>query len=188
MFIHRYIRNKNNYGPDMWCIWYGIPPYMAVKSLCFFYQVYNYEMVKKQSSLSPIFARILIGIVTFLNLQAAIYFIFTPDKYAPGFELTGLPGNAMVQGMGLLFVMWNIPYIVALINPLRHFVSLIEAVIMQGIGVLGETALLLTLIGEHPQIHASVLRFILFDGGGLVLLLTALMLMVLYKRSFKKII
>ncbi len=92
----------------------------------------------------------------------------------------------MIQGMGLLFVMWNIPYIVALTDPLRHFVSLIEAVVMQGIGVFGETVLLLTLKGEHPQIHASVLRFIFFDGGGLFFLLAALVLMVSYKRSLNR--
>jgi hypothetical protein len=143
-------------------------------------------MVTKRISAIPIIARILIGVVAFLNLQAAVFFIFNPGGYAPGFELAGVPGEAMVQGMGVLFLMWNIPYIFALVNPLRHFVSLIEAVIMQGIGVFGESVLLLTRKGEHPQIHASVLRFIIFDGGGLLFLLAALLLMVFYKRSLHR--
>lgn len=131
----------------------------------------------------PLIARILIGIVTLLNLQAAAYFLFSPSVYAAGFELTGEPGNAMIQGMGLLFLMWNIPYLVALIDPVRYFVSLIEAVVMQAIGVFGETALLLVLKGNHAQIQASVLRFILFDGAGLVFLLLALFLMLRFRRT-----
>jgi hypothetical protein len=151
-----------------------------------FFSVYNYSMNKKRISPIPIIARILIAVVTFLNLQAAFYFMLSPGDYAPAFELTGPPGSAVIQGMGLLFLMWNIPYLVALINPLRHTVSMIEAMIMQGIGVFGETALLLTLKGEHPQIHASVLRFILFDGSGFVVLSIALVLITLYKRSRAK--
>ena len=121
-------------------------------------------------------ARILVAIVTFLNLQAALYFMFRPQDYAPGFELSGEPGTAMIRGMGLLFLMWNIPYIFALIHPLKHFISLIEAVVMQAIGVVGESILLLTLPGEHPLIHSSVVRFIGFDGAGLVVLMIALIL------------
>jgi len=75
--------------------------------------------------------------------------------------------------MGLLFLMWNIPYIVALLDPGRHFVSLIEAVVMQAIGVIGESILLMTLEGNHPLITTTTMRFIYFDGGGLVLLLLA---------------
>lgn len=130
-----------------------------------------------------IFARILIGIVTLLNLQAAFQFMIWPSKYAPGFELGGSAGDAVIRGMGLLFLMWNIPYLFAVTDPVRRFVSLVEAVIMQAIGVFGESALLLTLKGEHPQIHASVLRFILFDGAGLVLLLIALTLVIRFRRS-----
>ena len=83
---------------------------------------------------------------------------------------------AMLRGMGLLFLMWNIPYLVALIHPLRHYVSLVEAVIMQSIGVAGESLLLAALPGQHSQLHASVMRFIYFDGGGLILLLAAFIL------------
>ncbi len=128
----------------------------------------------------------MIGLVTFFNLQCAFYFLFRPADYAPGFELSGVPGSAIIQGMGLLFLMWNIPYLFALVNPLKHFVSLIEAVIMQGVGVVGETMLLLALKGEHPLIQASVLRFILFDGAGLILLIIALLLILRLKRSRSK--
>jgi hypothetical protein len=72
--------------------------------------------------------------------------------------------------------MWNVPYVVALIHPFKHRVSLIETVIMQGIGVIGETVLLLCLPGNHPTLSGSVVRFIIFDGAGLILLSAAFLL------------
>ena len=140
-------------------------------------------MKTTQKKFPPIISRILIGIVTFFNLQAAILLMIHPGDFSPGFELTGVPGDAVIQGMGLLFLMWNIPYLVALFNPVKHFVSLIEAVIMQAIGVFGETILLLTLKGEHPLLQSSVIRFIIFDGGGLLFLLIALIILLKYRRS-----
>lgn len=119
-------------------------------------------------------ARVMIGIVVFFNLDAAFSFMIKPGLYSPGFELNGVPGQAIIQGMGVLFLMWNVPYLVALLNPERHFTSLIESVIMQAIGVCGESIILLMLQGEHPLIKASTLRFIVFDVSGLVFLLLAL--------------
>lgn len=121
-------------------------------------------------------ARVLIAAVTLMNIQAAFQFMLRPQDYAWGFELTGVPGDAMMQGMGLLFLMWSIPYIFALVHPVKNMISLITAVIMQFIGVAGESLILLRLPGEHPLITASVTRFILFDGGGLLVLLIALYL------------
>jgi hypothetical protein len=69
------------------------------------------------------------------------------------------------------------------VHPLRHFVSLIEAVIMQFIGVTGETLILLGLPGEHPLIEASVGRFILFDSAELVCLIMALLLVLMARRN-----
>jgi hypothetical protein len=119
-------------------------------------------------------ARVLIGIVVFFNLDAAFSFLIKPGLYAPGFELAGIPGEKIIQGIGLLFLMWNVPYLIALLDPGKHFPSLIEALIMQGIGVIGESILLSTLIGTHPAIRSSTVRFIFFDGGGLILLLVAM--------------
>ncbi len=118
-------------------------------------------------------ARLFIGIVFFFNVQCAIVFLAAPQVYAPGFELSGAAGEGMVRGVGLLFLMWNVPYAVALWNPARHRLSLVEALVMQAIGVTGETTLLLTFPVGHETIHASVTRFILFDASGLLLLLVA---------------
>lgn len=121
-------------------------------------------------------AQVLIAIVVFFNLDAAFSFMFHPDLYAPGFEISGIPGRAVTQGMGLLFLMWNVPYLFALVKPIRNFTSLVEAVLMQAIGVIGETILLTNLPGSHSIITASTERFIIFDGGGLVLLIVALVI------------
>mgnify|MGYP006961825181 FL=1 len=121
-------------------------------------------------------ARVLIGIVFFFNVQCAIAFLVAPEVYAPGFELGGAPGEGMVRGMGILFLMWNVPYGVALWHPLRLRVSLLEALVMQAIGVLGESLLLLNLEAGHTLLRQSVGRFIIFDGVGLGLLILAAML------------
>jgi len=118
-------------------------------------------------------SRLLIGVVFFFNVQCAIVFLIAPQLYAPGFELSGAAGEGMVRGMGILFLMWNVPYAVALWHPLKHRFSLIEAVVMQAIGVAGESLILLGLEPGHEVLRQSVERFILFDGLGLALLLGA---------------
>ena len=118
-------------------------------------------------------SRLLIGSVLLWNVQCALAFLIAPATYAPGFELSGPAGEAMVRGMAVLFLMWNVPYAVALWHPVRHRVSLYEAVAMQTIGLIGESLILWSLAGGHPLAAANVARFIAFDGAGLVLLLLA---------------
>ena len=123
-------------------------------------------------------SRLFIGIVTLLNLQAALLFMLVPYRFVSSFELTGETGKAVIQALGLLFLMWNVPYIFALINPIKNRTSLIQANIMQAIGVIGETGILTTLQGSHPILSASVTRFIIFDASGLALLLIALLIII----------
>ena len=117
--------------------------------------------------------RLLIGTVLLWNVQCAIAFLVSPATYTPGFDLRGPAGEAMVRGMGVLFLMWNVPYAVALWHPVRRRVSLYEAVAMQTIGLLGESLILCSLRGAHPVAAGSVVRFMAFDGAGLVLLVLA---------------
>jgi len=116
-------------------------------------------------------ARLLIGLVFFINVQCAVLFLIWPEIYAPGFEVAGIPGRAAVQGMGILFLMWNVPYAFALWHPRRFNLSLWQAVIMQAVGAAGETLLWLNLPADYPLLSQSILRFILFDSAGLLLLL-----------------
>ena len=118
-------------------------------------------------------ARLLIGIVFLWNVQCALAFLLAPATFAPGFELSGAAGAAAIRGMAVLFLMWNVPYAVALWHPVRHRVSLYEAVAMQAIGLIGESLILWSLGSGHPVAAGSVSRFIAFDGAGLVLLVLA---------------
>ena len=121
-------------------------------------------------------SRLLIGAVLFFNLQCALAFLANPAAYTAGFGLSGAAGAGMLRGVGLLFVMWNVPYAFACYNPVKYRVSLIEAIIMQAIGLLGETWILFSVDYQNPLIISTVLRFIIFDGGGLVLLVIAFLL------------
>jgi hypothetical protein len=118
-------------------------------------------------------ARVLIGTVLFINVQCALLFLSQPSVYIPGFALEGGAGIVYVRGIGLLFLMWNVPYFAAVLDPMKNRVSLYEATIMQAIGLVGETLLLLSLPVGYQALHNTIRRFILFDAVGLVLLLLA---------------
>lgn len=121
-------------------------------------------------------ARLLIAVVVIWNLECALVFWLSPGGFATGFELAGIPGAAAVRGFAVLFVMWNIPYLVALWQPHDCRLSLWEAFVMQTIGVLGESYILFSLPPGHLMLHTSLLRFIAFDASGVVALLGALLL------------
>jgi hypothetical protein len=130
----------------------------------------------------PWLARLLIGIVTAWNLQAAFVFIFLPSGFVNAYELSGMTGEAAIRGFGILFLMWNVPYLFALKDPIRYQLALTFALLMQSIGLMGESYILSTLTGGHVLLRDSILRFIIFDGVGLLLLAIA-WAMIQYKKS-----
>lgn len=118
-------------------------------------------------------ARVLIGLVLIINVQSAVVFFANPAGFAPAYELSGVSGSAAIRGFAVLFLMWNIPYGVALVNPVKYRVSLYEAIAMQTIGLVGESIIFSTLPVENAVLRGSILRFIIFDGLGLVALIAA---------------
>ncbi len=116
------------------------------------------------------FARLAVGVVFAWNVLCAIEFILRPDLYVPGFELSGAIGRAVVQAFGILFLMWNATYPPVIAQPLRQRTLFLVILAQQAIGLLGESWLLLQMPLEHAVIRSSVLRFILFDGAGLLLM------------------
>jgi hypothetical protein len=120
------------------------------------------------------FSRLLIGLVILINLQCAVLFLVSPHNYMHGFGLNGIPGITITRGMGILFIMWNIPYIVAFLHPVKFIISLYESIVMQMIGVAGETVLYLSLPPGFQLIKTTAYRFIIFDSLGLLALLLAL--------------
>ena len=117
--------------------------------------------------------RVLIFLVLAMNLQCAFAYIFNPLPYVAPFELSAEPGRAAIIGIGILFVMWQVPYVVALTHPLRNHRSLLEAVLMQSIGLVGESLLFRTIPLANVVLRGSIFRFIVFDAGGLLLLIIA---------------
>ncbi len=121
-------------------------------------------------------ARLLIAAVLGWNLQAAIFLLANPAQSAKAFALADQPGEAAVIGIAILFLMWQVPYLFALAHPLRFKLSVIQASIMQAIGLLGESLLLSRISPDYPSLRVSITRFVIFDAAGLVLLLAALLL------------
>jgi hypothetical protein len=119
------------------------------------------------------FARLVLLAVLIANLSAAIPYVLRPADYAAAFELNGTPGEAAVRGLGILFLMWAVPFIPAVIHPIRYRVAFAIVLAMQVIGLIGESLMLMTLPAGHEALRATGLRFIAFDGVGLVVLLIA---------------
>lgn len=114
------------------------------------------------------FVRLVVGIVFFFNVTCALAFIARPGDYAPSFEVSGLPGEILVRGMGILFLMWNATYPPVLARPDRQRVLFAVILAQQAIGVIGETVMWVTLPPGHPALWSTGLRFIFFDSAGLV--------------------
>ena len=130
----------------------------------------------RKQNISLLVSRILIGLVVFSNLQCAIYFLIFPANFAPAYELAGIPGQAAIRGYAILFCMWNIPYIFAIIHPVTYRISLLESNLMQFTGLIGESWLITQIPLQYAILRNSIFRFIFFDGAGLVCLLIALFL------------
>ena len=113
-------------------------------------------------------ARIVVGTVFLINVSCALAFILQPEKYSPGFEVTGVPGSVYVQGLGILFLMWNTTYPLVIYDPILYRAMFAVILIQQVIGVVGETWLWLTMPSGHLPLRATGLRFMLFDGIGLI--------------------
>ena len=118
-------------------------------------------------------ARALIGAVLGANMSAAVPYWLWPGRYASSFELAGVAGQVMTRSVGLLFVMWNVPYAAAFIHPLRGRWALGCALVMQTIGLVGEAWLLAGLEPGHAALRSVGRRFVAFDSVGWLLLLAA---------------
>jgi hypothetical protein len=118
-------------------------------------------------------ARVALSAVLLANLSAAIPYLARPADYVATFELSGAPGEAAVRGLGLLFLMWAVPFIPAIVHPVKYRIAFACVLAMQVIGLLGESLMLVGLAAGHATLRATGLRFIAFDGAGLGLLLVA---------------
>ncbi|MGI6046338.1 MAG: hypothetical protein ACOYCA_05835 [Eggerthellaceae bacterium] len=156
-----------------------------------FYQAHNSSYTGDMSAdqdrkLSlPLWAtRIAFAAVFIVNLQCAISFITFPENFLAAYDLSGAPvgGVAAIQGFGIVFLMWNATYPAYIAKPLRFSVLGIIVLVQQAIGVVGETALLLSLPVHQTLLEQSIERFAIFDALGFVLMLAAFLWLTHAKR------
>ncbi len=122
-------------------------------------------------------ARLALIVVFFFNVSCALAFVVRPAAYAPGFEVSGVVGEVLVRGIGILFLMWNVTYPLAIWDPWRCRWLFLIVIIQQAIGLTGETWMLLALPAGHAALATTGWRFVAFDGGGLVAMLVTFTLM-----------
>jgi hypothetical protein len=121
--------------------------------------------------------RLALIVVFFFNVSCALAFVVRPAAYAPGFEVSGVVGEVVVRGIGILFLMWNVTYPLTIWDPWRYRWLFLIVIIQQAIGLTGETWMLLTLPPGHMSLATTGWRFVAFDGGGLVAMLVTYALM-----------
>ncbi len=119
--------------------------------------------------------RVCFALVFIVNIQCALSYVVMPESFAGGFQLSGVPGVVAVQGIGVAFLMWNATYPAFIVSPQRFKTLGIVVVVQQIIGLVGESAILMNLpsVG-YAQLVESILRFILFDALGLIIMATSL--------------
>ena len=118
-------------------------------------------------------ARILVAAVFAMNVMCAVQFIVWPQAYVDAYQVQGPSAVAMVQSIGICFLMWNATYPPVIVRPERYRVLFGVVIAQQVIGLVGESLLYVSLGPDLAVLASSVLRFIVFDAAGLVALVIA---------------
>ena len=131
-------------------------------------------------------ARIAVLIVFILNVMCAIQFIAEPMRYAGAY---GLPATqesaAMVAGLGVAFLMWNVTYPAVIVSPRRFRALYMVVLIQQLVGLIGESFIWWRLINAglgSGLMAAGIMRFVVFDAGGLIIMLAAFIVLAMAER------
>lgn len=121
-------------------------------------------------------ARALIALVFLINVQCALQFILWPGAYTAAYQVEGASAEVMVRTVGICFLMWNATYPPIIAKPDRFRILFGVVIAQQTIGLVGESLLLATLQPGLEVLAGSILRFVVFDAAGLVLLIIAFIL------------
>ncbi|MDR0308679.1 MAG: hypothetical protein LBH87_01970 [Coriobacteriales bacterium] len=121
-------------------------------------------------------ARILVFVVFAINVYCALLFVFFPEGSMAAYELTGASGRVALQGIGVVFMMWNCTYPLVILNPQKYRALFTIVIAQQIVGLIGESLILIHLPDGHALLAQGILRFIIFDSAGLVGLITAFLL------------
>ena len=121
-------------------------------------------------------ARVLVALVFAINVQCAVQFILWPGAYTAAYQVEGASAEVMVRTVGICFLMWNATYPPVFVHPDRYRVLFGVVIAQQLIGLVGEALLLTSLQPGLEVLASSIVRFIVFDAAGLVLLAIAFLL------------
>lgn len=128
--------------------------------------------------------RVCFAFVFAVNIQCAFSYIFMPEAFVGGFQLSGVEGMVAVQGIGVAFLMWNATYPAFIVSPPRFRVLGVVVLCQQVIGLIGESAIYLGLPEfGYAQLAHSIERFIVFDAVGLVLMTASFIALCLITRN-----
>lgn len=125
--------------------------------------------------IAGVVVRVVFAAVFAVNVQCALSFAFAPERFVDGFMLAdaGRVGEVAVAGLGVAFLMWNATYPAFIATPHRFPVLGWVILVQQVIGLIGELCLYATLSAEFDVLRSSLMRFIVFDGAGLVAMAAA---------------
>jgi hypothetical protein len=115
-------------------------------------------------------ARVMVFIVFFWNVQSALEFIMIPEGSIASYELAGVSGIVALQGIGVAFLMWNATYPVVIFKPIKFMVVYGIVLVQQIIGLIGESYILSTIPLDYYILRGSIIRFIIFDGAGFIMM------------------
>lgn len=131
---------------------------------------------------TAILIRLCFALVFVVNVQCAVSFIVDPDSYLTGFQLAGTSGAIAVQGLGIAFLMWNVSYPAFIISPRRFTALGVVILVQQLVGLLGELWLHTRIPAGFDALIASIDRFIVFDGVGLIIMTASFIAYLLLHR------
>ena len=126
----------------------------------------------KRTDAAAIAVRICFCVVFLLNIQCALGFALFPGYYVASYQLEGPAGLAAIRGIGVAFLMWNATYPAFIVAPRRFRVLGWVVIAQQLIGLVGESLILASVasVSGMELLCSSILRFIVFDGAGLVIM------------------
>lgn len=120
------------------------------------------------------------------NMWCVATFLVSPDVYASAYELSGVPGRVAIQGIAVAFLMWNVTYPLVIISPVRFRTLYAIVLVQQLVGLIGEFYILSQIGAGHELLSSNILRFIAFDGLGLILMGAAYIILLVSLRKDKK--
>ncbi len=140
----------------------------------------------KQTAIAAWVCRACFAFVFIMNVQCAFSYIFMPESFAGGFQLSGIEGAVAVQGIGVAFLMWNATYPAFIARPQRFCALGVVILFQQAIGLVGECVIYLGLPEPgYTQLANSIARFVVFDAVGLAIMVLSFIALCVVARNKK---